>query len=162
MYLNDKKLGHTVVVEMFGVPADTLKGQRALRTKMTSATTFNVKYSESTFTFRKVCWHFNCKSQSHCWLQVSLTCWKIIMPELAMLSLTALDEQNKFIGYRLLPIIGLRSGYRYICLRNESNQSLNMCMILVNLTVKDYVPNKFAGTFSITIWWHNLILSHLI
>lgn len=67
------------------------------------------------------------------------------MPQLALLCFSALDEQNRLIGHRVLPIIGLRSGYRYISLKNESNQSLNMCMLFVNITVKDYVPDKFVG-----------------
>ena len=70
---------------------------------------------------------------------------KIIMPELASLSFSAYDDQNKLIGQRVLPIIGLRPGYRYICLRNEANQLLNMCMLFVNIKVKDYVPDKFVG-----------------
>ncbi len=67
------------------------------------------------------------------------------MPQIALICFSAFDEQNRLVGQRVLPVTALRSGYRYICLKNESNQPLNMCMLFVNITVKDYVPNKFAG-----------------
>lgn len=38
------------------------------------------------------------------------------------------------------------SGYRYIGLRNEKNQSLILPAVFVNIVVKDYVPDTFAGT----------------
>jgi hypothetical protein len=47
-------MGYTVLVEMFGLPADTLKGQRAYRAKMISSNTFNVVYSDTVFCFKKV------------------------------------------------------------------------------------------------------------
>jgi hypothetical protein len=47
-------MGSTVLVEMFGLPTDTLKGQRAYRAKMASSNTFNVVYAENFFSFKKV------------------------------------------------------------------------------------------------------------
>ena len=38
------------------------------------------------------------------------------------------------------------SGYRYIGLRNEKNQSLILPAVFVYIVVKDYVPDTFAGT----------------
>lgn len=37
------------------------------------------------------------------------------------------------------------TGYRYIGLRNEKNQSLTLPAIFVYIEVKDYVPDTFAG-----------------
>lgn len=37
------------------------------------------------------------------------------------------------------------SGYRYIGLRNEKNQSLILPAVFVYIEVKDYVPDTFAG-----------------
>lgn len=37
------------------------------------------------------------------------------------------------------------SGYRYINLRNEKNQSLMLPALFVYVEVKDYVPDTFAG-----------------
>lgn len=37
------------------------------------------------------------------------------------------------------------TGYRYIGLRNEKNQSLTLPALFVYIEVKDYVPDTFAG-----------------
>ena len=37
------------------------------------------------------------------------------------------------------------SGYRYIGLRNERNQSLILPAVFAQIEVKDYVPDTFAG-----------------
>ena len=67
------------------------------------------------------------------------------MPQVALICFSAFDKQNHLIGQRVLPVTSLRSGYRYICLKNKSNQPLNMCMLFVNICVKDYVPGEFSG-----------------
>ena len=36
-------------------------------------------------------------------------------------------------------------GYRHIGLRNELNQPLNLASLFVHISVKDYVPDAFAG-----------------
>ncbi len=110
---------------MFGLPADSLRGQKAYRVKATqsSANSFFVVYNDTGFTFKQ-----------------------IIMPELAILSISVMDEQNKLIGRRCLPVVGLRPGYRYVCLKNESNQPINMCCLFVHLKTKDYVPEEYEGT----------------
>jgi len=121
---NDKRIGTTVNVEMYGLPADSLRGQKAYRVKVAqgSGNSFFVSYSDDGFTFKQ-----------------------IIMPQLAMLNISVMDEQNKLIGRRCLPVVGLRPGYRFISLKNESNQPLNMCCLLVHLKIKDYVPEEYEG-----------------
>lgn len=37
------------------------------------------------------------------------------------------------------------SGYRHIPLRNECNQPLLLPSLFVHISVKDYVPDAFAG-----------------
>ena len=70
------------------------------------------------------------------------------MPELALLNLTAYDDQNKMVGHRVLPIIGLKPGFRYVCLKNEANQPLNMCVLFVHIKLHDYVPEEYEGKLS--------------
>jgi hypothetical protein len=55
---NEKRLGMTVTVELFGLPADShrVKSSSAHRVRAYSANFFNVAYSDSGFTFKKV--HF--------------------------------------------------------------------------------------------------------
>lgn len=69
------------------------------------------------------------------------------MPSLALLRFSAYDEQGKFMGHRVLPLNDVQSGYRYICLKSESYQPLNMCMIFVDICVKNYVAAEFKGIF---------------
>ncbi len=77
-----KRMGQAVTVELFGLPADSVRGQRAHRVKALSNNTFNTIYSDPNgFTFKK-----------------------IIMPHLAQLLLTVYDDQNKIIGRRFLPV----------------------------------------------------------
>lgn len=67
------------------------------------------------------------------------------MPQLALLKITAFDDQNRMIGFRVLPIVGLRPGYRFVCLKNDSNQQLLMTSIFVHIKIEDYIPEEFQG-----------------
>jgi len=118
----NKHIGQSVTVELFGLPADSVRNNRAHKVKATLfSNSFNVSYTDPTgFQFRK-----------------------IIMPDLATLALTVFDEQGKVFGRRFLPINGLRPGYRYINLKNESNQPMNMCALFVHIVLQDYVPDHF-------------------
>lgn len=64
------------------------------------------------------------------------------MPQLGLIKITAYDDQNKIVGGRVLPTLGLRPGHRYICLKNESNQPNMMTLLFVNIQVQDYVPEE--------------------
>mgnify|MGYP001811008773 CR=1 FL=1 len=135
----EKRLGTSVNVELFGLPADSMRGSKSHRVKASSSNTFNVIYADQGFVFKK-----------------------IIMPELALLKLTAYDDQNKLVGQRVLPIVGLRPGYRYVCLKNESNQSNNMCILFVHVKLSDYVPEEYEGNRAISTAFyllHNYICS---
>lgn len=48
------------------------------------------------------------------------------------------------------------SGYRYIGLRNEKNQSLILPAVFVYIEVKDYVPDTFAGVDAASIFTHSI------
>lgn len=121
---NDKRIGHTVTVELYGLPADSLRGQKAhrVRASFSAGNSFFVTYNDDGFRFKK-----------------------IIMPQLALLHITVQDEQGKLVGRRCLPVVGIRPGYRYICLKNESNQPLNLCMLFVHIKLCDYVPEEYEG-----------------
>ena len=119
---NDKRIGTTVNVEMYGLPADSLRGQKAYRVKAAQGNSFFVVYNDTGYTFKQ-----------------------IIMPQLAMLHISVMDEQNKLVGRRCLPVVGLRPGYRFVNLKNESNQPINMCCLFVHMKIKDYVPEEYEG-----------------
>jgi phosphatidylinositol phospholipase C beta len=51
-FLSDKKIGTYVEVDMYGLPADTIR--KEYRTKTIPANGLNPRYDESVFEFRKV------------------------------------------------------------------------------------------------------------
>lgn len=66
------------------------------------------------------------------------------MPQLASLRITVYDDSNKFIGHRVLPIKGLRPGYRHVNLRTELGQPLPLATLFLLVVVKDYVPDGLS------------------
>lgn len=55
-----------------------------------------------------------------------------------------MEEGNRFLGHRIIPISALCSGYHHLCLRSESNMPLTMPALFVFLEMKDYVPDTWA------------------
>lgn len=117
-FLYDKRVGTYVEVEMYGLPADTV---RRRRTKIVPANGINPVYDDEPFTFTKV-----------------------VLPDLASMRIAAFDDSGKCIGYRILPLVGLRPGYRHLSLRNESNQPLTLPTLFVKIEVNDYVPDRLS------------------
>ncbi len=55
----EKRLGHTVTIELYGLPADSVRGTKAYRIKLSSSSTFNAIYSDTHgFTFKKVIYYW--------------------------------------------------------------------------------------------------------
>ncbi|XP_073691903.1 1-phosphatidylinositol 4,5-bisphosphate phosphodiesterase beta-3 isoform X2 [Garra rufa] len=115
-FLNDKKVGVYVEVDMFGLPADT---KRKYRTKTSNNNSLDPVWDDETFVFNKV-----------------------VLPTLASLRVAVYEENGKFIGHRVLPVSALRPGYHYICLKNELNQPLMLSSLLVYTEAQDYIPNE--------------------
>lgn len=103
---------------MFGLPADTA---RRRRTRIVPNNGLNPVFGDETFLFKKV-----------------------ILPELACLRFAVYEDSGRFIGHRIVPIQGLKPGYRHVMLRNESGQPLLLPSLFVHITVKDYVPEQFS------------------
>jgi len=116
--LSERKCSTYVDVEMYGLPADTVR--RKYRTKVVSNNGLNPVYDEEPFKF------------------------KVILPQLAELRIAAYEDNGKLIGHRVLPVTGLSAGYRHIKLRNESYQPLTLPTLFVDIVTKDYVPENFT------------------
>uniref|UniRef100_A0A8C5K1B6 1-phosphatidylinositol 4,5-bisphosphate phosphodiesterase n=1 Tax=Jaculus jaculus TaxID=51337 RepID=A0A8C5K1B6_JACJA len=118
-FLSERSVRTYVEVELFGLPGDP---KRRYRTKLSPNTnSINPVWKEEPFVFEK-----------------------ILMPELASLRVAVLEEGNKFLGHRIIPINALNSGYHHLCLRSESNMPLTMPALFVFLEMKDYVPDTWA------------------
>ena len=70
---------------------------------------------------------------------------KVVLPNLAHLRFCVYDENGKMLGHRVIPVRGLRPGYRHIHLRNEINQPVPLATLFIYLEVRDYVPDDFSG-----------------
>jgi len=119
-FLSDKKVGTYVEVDMYGLPADTIR--KEFKTRMVPANGLNPIYNEDPFSFRK-----------------------IILPDLAVLRFGVYDESGKLLGQRILPLDGLQAGYRHISLRTEANFPLGLSMIFCCIELKQYVPEGLGG-----------------
>ncbi|XP_021551068.1 1-phosphatidylinositol 4,5-bisphosphate phosphodiesterase beta-2 isoform X1 [Neomonachus schauinslandi] len=118
-FLSDRSVRTYVEVELFGLPGDP---KRRYRTKLSpSANSINPVWKEEPFVFEK-----------------------ILMPELASLRVAVMEEGNRFLGHRIIPINALNSGYHHLCLHSESNMPLTMPALFVFLEMKDYVPDTWA------------------
>ncbi|XP_006831966.1 PREDICTED: 1-phosphatidylinositol 4,5-bisphosphate phosphodiesterase beta-2 [Chrysochloris asiatica] len=118
-FLSDRSVRTYVEVELFGLPGDP---KRRYRTKLSpSPNSINPVWKEEPFVFEK-----------------------IMMPELASLRVAVMEENNKFLGHRIIPINALNSGYHHLCLHSESNMPLTMPALFVLLEMKDYVPDTWA------------------
>ncbi|GAB0201986.1 1-phosphatidylinositol 4,5-bisphosphate phosphodiesterase beta-1 [Grus japonensis] len=105
-FLSERRGGVYVEVDVFGLPVDT---RRRFRTRPCQGNPFNPVWDEEPFLFHKV-----------------------VLPSLASLRVAAYEEGGRFLGHRVLPVAALRSGYHYVCLRNESNQPLCLPALLLH------------------------------
>jgi len=115
-FLSDKKVGTYVEVDMYGLPADTVR--KEFRTKVIPSNGLNPQYQDDPFKFRKV-----------------------VLPDLASIRLGVFDEGGKFLGQRILPLDGLQCGYHHISLRSEGNFPLSLAMLFCQIDIKIYIPD---------------------
>ncbi|XP_049826197.1 1-phosphatidylinositol 4,5-bisphosphate phosphodiesterase classes I and II-like isoform X2 [Aethina tumida] len=118
-FLTDKRVGTYVEVEMYGLPADTVR--KRFKTKVVPNNGINPIYDEEPFVFKKV-----------------------VLPDLASIRIVAYEDSGKFIGHRVLPVVGLCPGYRHVSLRTEIGQPLPLATLFLLVVVKDYVPDSFS------------------
>lgn len=118
-FLSDKKVGTYVEVDMYGLPTDTIR--KEFRTRLVPNNGLNPVYNEEPFVFRKV-----------------------VLPDLAVIRIGVHDENGKLLGQRILPLDGLKAGYRHISLRTESNFPMSLPTVFCCIVLKTYVPDGFG------------------
>lgn len=110
-FLSDKKVGIYVEVDMFGLPADTVR--KKFRTRCVRDNALNPIFDDEPFVFKKV-----------------------VLPELASIRIAAYEEGGKFIGHRVLPVIGLCPGYKHVTLRTELGLPIPLATLFLLVVVK--------------------------
>lgn len=110
-FLSDKKVGVYVEVDMFGLPADTVR--KKFRTRCVRDNGLNPVFDDEPFVFKKV-----------------------VLPELASIRIAAYEEGGKFIGHRVLPVIGLCPGYKHVTLRTELGLPITLATLFLLVVVK--------------------------
>ncbi|XP_076296651.1 phospholipase C at 21C isoform X1 [Lasioglossum baleicum] len=118
-FLTDKRVGTYVEVDMYGLPADTVR--KKFRTKIVPNNGINPVYDEEPFVFKKV-----------------------VLPDLASIRIAAYEESGRLIGHRVLPVVGLCPGFRHVALRTECGQPLPLASLFLHVIVKDYVPDGLS------------------
>ncbi|XP_014674680.1 PREDICTED: 1-phosphatidylinositol 4,5-bisphosphate phosphodiesterase beta-4-like [Priapulus caudatus] len=118
-FLSDKKVGTYVEVDMYGLPTDTIR--KEFRTRLVPNNGLNPVYNEEPFVFRKV-----------------------VLPDLAAIRIGVHDENGKLLGQRILPLDGLKAGYRHISLRTEGNFPMSLPTVFCCIVLKTYVPDGFG------------------
>lgn len=96
---------------MFGLPADTVR--KKFRTRCVRDNALNPIFDDEPFVFKKV-----------------------VLPELASIRIAAYEEGGKFIGHRVLPVIGLCPGYKHVTLRTELGLPIPLVTLFLLVVVK--------------------------
>ncbi|CEF61064.1 Phospholipase C, phosphatidylinositol-specific, X domain and Phosphoinositide phospholipase C family and Phospholipase C, phosphatidylinositol-specific, Y domain and EF-hand domain pair and Phospholipase C,phosphoinositol-specific, EF-hand-like domain and PLC-like phosphodiesterase, TIM beta/alpha-barrel domain-containing protein [Strongyloides ratti] len=112
-----------VEAEMYGIPKDSSK--KPFRSKGVNIQTFNTRFSNSI-------------NDENCQIVFD----KIIMPSMAFLRLALLDENNRLLGQRIIPVLGLAPGYKHVMLRNAYNRFIGPVSLFAKFEVSDYVAEQ--------------------
>merc|ERR1719430_2169387 len=116
-FLSERKVGTYVVVEIYGLSADT--SHKEFRTNVIPSNGLNPVYNSKVFEFSK-----------------------IIFPELAMLRLAVFDHHDKLLGQRVIPLEAIHCGYRHINMRTVGNAILPLAMLFCKIEINTYTPNE--------------------
>lgn len=66
----------------------------------------------------------------------------VILPDMATIRFAVSSEDGTFIGQSVIPVAHLRSGYRYVVLRNQMNIPINSSILFVFIRVNIHVQPK--------------------
>ena len=110
-----------VQCELFGLPADTCRGQKH-KNKWTKFVSYN-----GVVAF----WDLE-KDKP---IEFS----RIICEDLALLRLSVVDDSNNLIAHKVLPVSTLQTGFRHIFLRDKYNHPIPLASIFVHVNIDDYV-----------------------
>lgn len=120
---------------MFGLPADTVR--KKFRSRCVRDNGLNPIFDDEPFVFKKV-----------------------VLPELASIRIAAYEEGGKFIGHRVLPVIGLCPGYKHVTLRTELGLPIPLATLFLLVVVKvcsHYFCHFWLVSMNLDILLENLL-----
>ena len=89
-------------------------------------------------------------------IDIGVLLLQIILPELTLLKFSVTDDRGDLIGQRVLPLTMIRSGYRFIPLRDKHSQPLLMSSLFVFIKIENYVPEIMKGVVFIHCTMHHI------
>ncbi|XP_065895579.1 1-phosphatidylinositol 4,5-bisphosphate phosphodiesterase beta-4-like isoform X2 [Dysidea avara] len=115
LFLSDRQ--NMVNIETLGLPADTVcKGNR---TRYQAGPHPKWENPDEDFVFEK-----------------------IILPDLSLIRFSVTDDRENLVGQRVLPLSMIRSGYRFVLLRDKHSQPLLLSSLFVYIKVENFVPEN--------------------
>ncbi|CAB3976733.1 1-phosphatidylinositol 4,5-bisphosphate phosphodiesterase beta-4-like [Paramuricea clavata] len=118
-FLSDKRVGTYVEVDLYGLPTDTVR--KKFKTKIINSNGMNPVYDSDEFSFKR-----------------------IVLPELALLRFTVLDDSDRILGQRVIPISSIQPGYRHIPLWTEGCRPLPLSTLFCHISLNVYVFEGFS------------------
>ena len=64
---------------------------------------------------------------------------------MCLLRFSVTDDKGALIGQRVLPLSMIRSGYRFVTLRDKHSQPLLLTSLFVFIKIEDFVPDHWTG-----------------
>ena len=79
---------------------------------------------------------------------------QVILPEMCLLRFSVTDDKGDLVGQRVLPLSMIRSGYRFVTLRDKHSQPLLLTSLFIFIKIEDFVPEHWTG--------NEYIMSHFV
>jgi len=135
-----------VDIEMFGLPVDTVhKGVMKTHYQLGPHPKWN--NHDETFLFKKVTiLLISDPLRKLCSMQV-------VFPEMCLLRFSVTDDKGDLIGQRVLPLSMIRSGYRFVTLRDKHSQPLLLTSLFIFIKIEDFVPDHWTGTYIVLLYF---------
>ncbi|XP_065895577.1 1-phosphatidylinositol 4,5-bisphosphate phosphodiesterase beta-4-like [Dysidea avara] len=73
---------------------------------------------------------------------------KIILPDLSLIRFSVTDDKENLVGQRVLPLSVIRSGYRFVLLRDKHSQPLLLSSLFVYIKIENFVPENMEDLVS--------------
>ncbi|XP_028393343.1 1-phosphatidylinositol 4,5-bisphosphate phosphodiesterase beta-4-like isoform X2 [Dendronephthya gigantea] len=118
-FLSDKRVGTYVEVDLYGLPTDTVR--KRYKTKIVNSNGMNPVYDSEDFSFKR-----------------------IVLPELALLRFTVLDDSDRVLGQRVIPVSSIQPGYRHIPLWTEGCRPLSLSTLFCHISLNVFVFEGFS------------------